>query len=74
MSVRPLPPWADGTVRDLILDFVSAVSDGPGAVPVEDRVAVFDNDGTLWTEKPMPTQLLHYLVLARAAAAKADPA
>ena len=35
--------------------------DGPDAVPVAERIAVFDNDGTLWTEKPMPTQL-HYIV------------
>lgn len=37
------------------------MTDGPGAVPIADRIAVFDNDGTLWTEKPMPTQL-HFIV------------
>ena len=41
-------------------------------MPQEERVAVFDNDGTLWTEKPMPTQL-HYIVEQWSAAAKADP-
>ncbi|GAB3606558.1 HAD family hydrolase [Conyzicola nivalis] len=45
--------------------------DGRG-VPPEQRVAVFDNDGTLWAEKPMPTQL-HYLLQQWAAAASADP-
>src|SRR6185369_15705031 len=55
-----------------ILEFVEAVTTGPDAVPPEERVAVFDNDGTLWTEKPMPTQL-HYIVLQWVAAAKADP-
>jgi phosphoserine phosphatase len=41
--------------------FVESVTQGPGAVPVPERVAVFDNDGTLWTEKPVITQL-QYLV------------
>jgi hypothetical protein len=48
-----LPSWRDGATRQAILDFVAAVADGPDAVPEVERVAVFDNDGTLWTEKPM---------------------
>ncbi|MET0766604.1 MAG: HAD family hydrolase [Aeromicrobium sp.] len=68
-----LPSWRDGPTRRAILDFVAAVSDGPHAVPAVERVAVFDNDGTLWTEKPMPTQL-HFIVQQWAAAAQADPA
>ncbi|TFV98037.1 HAD family hydrolase [Leifsonia flava] len=68
-----LPSWRHTATRSTILDFVERVAgDGPGAVPAEERIAVFDNDGTLWTEKPMPTQL-HYLVQRWAAAAKADP-
>lgn len=67
-----LPAWRNGTAREAILDFVAEVTGGRDRVPVEERVAVFDNDGTLWTEKPMPTQL-HYLVQQWAAAAKADP-
>jgi len=51
-----LPSWRDGATRQAILDFVAAVTEGPGAVPEVERVAVFDNDGTLWTEKPMTTQ------------------
>lgn len=69
---RALPSWAGGTTRDAILAFVESVTSGPDAVPVEQRVAVFDNDGTLWTEKPMPTQL-HYIVQQWRAAAEADP-
>src|SRR3954470_19035859 len=67
-----LPSWREGESRDAILEFVEAVSDGADAVPPDERVAVFDNDGTLWTEKPMPTQL-HYVVEQWAAAAQADP-
>lgn len=70
---RPLPSWSDGATRDEILGFVESVSSGPDAVPEEQRIAVFDNDGTLWTEKPMPTQL-HYIVQQWRAAAEADPA
>ncbi|MEL4319622.1 HAD family hydrolase [Leifsonia sp. YIM 134122] len=68
-----LPSWRDTATRSTIIDFVERVTaDGPDAVPVEERIAVFDNDGTLWTEKPMPTQL-HYLVQRWGAAAEADP-
>ncbi|PWC03795.1 HAD family hydrolase [Agromyces badenianii] len=67
-----LRSWADGAARDAIIAFVEAVSSGPDALPESDRVAVFDNDGTLWTEKPMPTQL-HFIVQQWAAAAIADP-
>jgi hypothetical protein len=59
-----LATWNDGTARQAIVEFVErTVSDA--VVPVEERVAVFDNDGTLWCEKPMPIQLdfiLHRLV------------
>jgi phosphoglycolate phosphatase-like HAD superfamily hydrolase len=48
-----LPSWSDGAAKKAIVEFVQA-SD---AVPVAERVAVFDNDGTLWCEKPMPIQL-----------------
>ena len=71
-SAGELPSWADGPTRDAILEFVASVTEGPDAVPEDQRVAVFDNDGTLWTEKPMPTQL-HYIVQQWRAAAEADP-
>ena len=67
-----LPSWRAGATRDAILAFVADVTTGADALPAEERIAVFDNDGTLWTEKPMPTQL-HYIVQRWAAAAAADP-
>ncbi len=49
-----LASWNDGSARRAVVEFVQrTVSEG---VPVEERVAVFDNDGTLWCEKPMPIQ------------------
>ena len=56
MSSEFLPNWIQGEVKTTIVDFVEKVS-GPDGVPVDERVAVFDNDGTLWCEKPMPIQL-----------------
>jgi hypothetical protein len=50
----PLPSWNDGLVKKSIVEFVSRVTTQGGAdfVPPEQRIATFDNDGTLWTEKP----------------------
>lgn len=72
---EPLASWNDTATRAAIVDFVEAVTDAASAdfVPAAARVAVFDNDGTLWTEKPMPTQL-HYLLEKWKAQAAADPA
>jgi phosphoserine phosphatase len=55
----PLPSWNDTATRQAITQFVEAASSagGPGSMPPEQRVATFDNDGTLWCEKPMPIQL-----------------
>jgi phosphoserine phosphatase len=54
----PLPSWNPGPAKNSILDFVAGVtqSGGPSYVPPAERIAVFDNDGTLWTEKPLPVQ------------------
>jgi hypothetical protein len=54
-----LRSWHAGPTRRAIVDFVSRTcgEDGSDPVPPEERVAVFDNDGTLWCEKPMPIQL-----------------
>ena len=53
-----LSSWNEGAAKQAIVEFVGRVSgDGADHVPVEKRVAVFDNDGTLWCEKPMPIQL-----------------
>ncbi len=53
-----LTSWNDTPTRREIEEFVAAVSEagGPHHVPPEERVAVFDNDGTLWCEKPLPIQ------------------
>lgn len=67
-----LRSWRDTATRWAIEAFVAAAVTGPDAVPPAERVAVFDNDGTLWTEKPMPTQL-HYVMQGWRAAAEADP-
>jgi haloacid dehalogenase-like hydrolase len=55
----PLPSWNDGKARQSILDFVANVTreGSPNFVPVPQRTATFDNDGTLWVEHPMYTQL-----------------
>src|SRR5215204_3562436 len=55
----PLPSWNEGAPKRAILEFVDAVTDesGPDRVPVAERLAVFDNDGTLWPERPLYTQL-----------------
>jgi hypothetical protein len=54
-----LPSWRAGPARRAVLEFVEQVrGDGDsGPVPAEQRVAVFDNDGTLWCEKPMPIRI-----------------
>lgn len=56
----PLPSWADGPTRTAIIDFVQAVTEEGGAdyVPPAERIATFDNDGTLWVEYPLYTQFL----------------
>jgi phosphoglycolate phosphatase-like HAD superfamily hydrolase len=57
MADSVLASWNDGEVKDSILGFVDHVTtDGPGFVPAADRVAAFDNDGTLWVEQPLPPQ------------------
>src|SRR5574341_1184996 len=70
----PLPSWNDGPVKKTIIDFVTRVtkSGGPDFVPVEDRIATFDNDGTLWAEKPLPNEVFFVLAHLKEMAAK-DP-
>jgi|GEM_PF-249105 len=55
----PLPSWNDGASKTAIIKFVKAATTegSPGFIPVRDRVATFDNDGTLWSEKPAYFQL-----------------
>lgn len=55
----PLELWTEGTTRQAIIDFVESVTTAGGKdfVPPEERIAVFDNDGTLWSEQPLYVQL-----------------
>src|SRR5215216_4463622 len=72
-TVVQLPGWRAGAAMHQIVDFVSRVTgeDGSQPVPVEERVAVFDNDGTLWCEQPMPIQL-DFILRRLAEMAEAD--
>ena len=58
-----LPSWNDGPAKQAIVDFVKATTDtsSPNFVTAEGRVATFDQDGTLWVEHPMYTQVLYSL-------------
>jgi phosphoglycolate phosphatase-like HAD superfamily hydrolase len=58
-SADPLPSWNEGAARKSIIDFVARVTTagGPDFVPPAERIATFDNDGTLWTEQPVYFQL-----------------
>ncbi|MCG6947314.1 MAG: haloacid dehalogenase-like hydrolase [Acidobacteria bacterium] len=58
-AVDRLPSWNDTAARSTIVDFVERVTDpqGPDFVPEAERIAVFDNDGTLWSEQPAYFQL-----------------
>ena len=66
--------WRDTPTRAAIMSFVDAVTDegGSGFVVPAERVAVFDNDGTLWSEKPIPIQL-DFTLYRMAELAEADP-
>lgn len=57
MSADLLASWNDGPAKTAILGFVSrATTPGPDYIPALDRIATFDNDGTLWVEVPLPPQ------------------
>ncbi len=64
-AADPLPSWNDGPAKQSIISFVERVTTpgSPDFVPVAERIATFDNDGTLWSEQPLPVQL--YFVLDR---------
>jgi phosphoserine phosphatase len=59
----PLPSWNEGSTKQSILDFVRTVTTagGPNFVKSEERIAVFDNDGTLWSEQPTYIQFAFVL-------------
>jgi haloacid dehalogenase-like hydrolase len=68
----PLPSWNDGRARQSIVDFVEAATreGSPDFVPAPERIATFDNDGTLWVEQPMYTQLAFALDRVKALASQ----
>ncbi len=67
-----LPSWNEGPARQAILDFVRATTDpsSPTYLPPEERIAAFDQDGTLWVEHPMYTQVVYCLDRVPAVVAK----
>jgi phosphoserine phosphatase len=67
-----LPSWNEGPAKQAIFDFVRATIDrsSPSYVSPEDRIAVFDQDGTLWVEHPMYTQVVYCLERVPAVAAR----
>ena len=69
-AADPLPSWNDGPTKQGIITFVSQVTTAgaPGFVPQAERIAVFDNDGTLWAEQPLYVQLAFALDRVKALA------
>lgn len=67
MSNNNLQSWNDTEIKKSVLDFVERVTkeDSGEFIPEEDRIAVFDNDGTLWTEQPFPVELFFALDRAK---------
>src|SRR5580704_2821058 len=67
-----LPSWNEGVAKQAIFDFVRTTTDksSPSYVMPEERIAVFDQDGTLWVEHPMYTQVVYCLERVPAAVAK----
>jgi len=67
---EPLSSWREGAPRQAIIKFVTAVTNtqGPDYVDPDERIAVFDNDGTLWSEQPLYFQVFFMIDQVRAAA------
>jgi len=61
-SSDPLPSWNDGTLKKEIIAYVTKVTKegSPDFIPKENRIATFDNDGTLWAEKPYVQELFAF--------------
>src|SRR5262245_18608908 len=62
-SPDPLASWNDGSAKKAVLDFISRITtrNSKDFVPEAERIATFDNDGTLWVEQPMYTQMAFVL-------------
>ena len=77
----PLPSWNDGAAKQAIIEFVRTTTDqsSPKFVPPEERIATFDQDGTLWVSHPMYSQVVYCLdrvpavVKAKPELAKVEP-
>jgi hypothetical protein len=71
-SVDPLPSWNEGMTKKAIIEFVDKVTNegSIGFVPQTERIAVFDNDGTLWAEQPLYVQLMFTIDRIKALAQK----
>jgi phosphoserine phosphatase len=77
----PLASWNDGPAKQAIVDFVKATTDSANEafIPAEERIAVFDQDGTLWVEQPIYSQVMYVLsrvpdvVKEKPALAKQEP-
>ena len=71
-AADPLPSWNEGPTKKAIVDFVEGVTKegGPNFVPAADRIATFDNDGTLWVEQPIYTQFAYAIAEVKAQADK----
>ena len=63
----PLPSWNNGKVKQSIIEFVETITDknSKDYVPPQDRIATFDNDGTLWVEQPLYPQMVFMKERAR---------
>src|SRR5580693_1351857 len=72
VGVDPLPSWNEGAAKAAIRDFVARTTGehSPEYLPPVERIAVFDNDGTLWPEDPVPFELAFTFDAARARMAK----
>jgi len=71
-AANPLPSWNDSPSKKAIVDFVAKVTQagGPDFVPVSERIATFDNDGTLWAEQPIYVQAAFALDRVKALASQ----
>ncbi len=72
LATDPLPSWNDGPAKQRIIGFVEKVTDegSPSYVPAPERIATFDNDGTLWCEQPAPVQAFFALDRVKALASQ----
>ncbi|MBS7255065.1 HAD family hydrolase [Flavobacterium branchiicola] len=70
----PLPSWNDGTLKSDIIAYVEKVTKkgSPDFIPEEDRIATFDNDGTLWAEKPYVQELFAFYQVQKMVEAKPE--